>query len=71
MSDKKVNMGCEVVPVELGARSYSIWVGSDMLRGLGAEFAERFGGKRALVITDANVGPLYAAVVQKSLDEAG
>ncbi|MBN1436098.1 MAG: 3-dehydroquinate synthase [Sedimentisphaerales bacterium] len=70
MKDKQMDLGCEIVPVELGPRSYPIYVGADILRHLGKVFAQRFPGKRAIIITDENVAPLYAAKAQQTLDAA-
>ena len=57
--------------VNLGPRSYTVQVGKDLLRGMGAEISKRFQGTKVAVITDSNVGPLYAEKVLKSLSEAG
>src|SRR5271163_309668 len=60
-----------IVPVRLGERSYSIKIGGGLLARLGQECARLKLGKRAALITDANVGPLLAASAQKSLVAAG
>ncbi len=57
--------------VNLGPRSYTVQVGRDLLKGMGAEISKRFQGTKVAVITDSNVGPLYAEKVLKSLSEAG
>lgn len=59
------------VPVSLGSRSYSIQIGEGLLGGLGAECTRLQLGRRVAVITDANVGPVYAAAAQQSLAAAG
>ncbi|MDY6267808.1 MAG: 3-dehydroquinate synthase [Selenomonadaceae bacterium] len=60
-----------IVRVELGKDSYDIVIG----RGLGAELAAfvrtKKYSKKALVVTDSNVGPLYADGVRTRLEEAG
>ena len=59
------------VTVQLGDRSYPIDIvdgglaaAGDVLKSLGA-------GPRVAIVTDSNVGPLYAAAVERSLDAAG
>ena len=60
------------VPVNLGPRSYRVDVGSGLLKTLGATANERFGDRsNCAVITDSNVGPLYAATALASLKAAG
>jgi 3-dehydroquinate synthase len=60
-----------LVNVALGARSYGIHVGDQLLDQLGAKCAELELGKRCAVITDSNVAPLYAERAATSLREAG
>ena len=59
------------VPVSLGKRSYSIQIGRGLLRRLGPECRQLHLGSRCALVTDANVGPLYAAAAEKSLRSAG
>ncbi len=60
------------VPVNLGARSYTVQVGRGLLAGIGQEIATRMEGRKSCaVITDSNVGPLYADAVLQSLRAAG
>ena len=65
------NEGNRIVRVELGKDSYDIIIG----RGLGAALADfvrsKKYSKKALVVTDSNVGPLYADAVCGRLREAG
>jgi 3-dehydroquinate synthase len=61
----------QTVAVELGSRSYTVQVGHGLLDGVGAAVAQRFSGGRVVVVTDSNVGPLYAARVMTSLANAG
>ena len=42
------------VTVDLGARSYDILIGRDVLANAGAELAARFPGARFAVVTDDN-----------------
>ena len=53
------------VRVHLGERSYTIRIGADALGEIGKVCLRHFRGGRALVVTDANVAPLYA---EKTLD---
>ncbi len=59
------------VKVELGERSYDIEIGQNLLGSVG-EVCSACGLKgRALLVTDSNVGPLYAEPCQTSLAAAG
>lgn len=60
-----------IVPVRLGERSYAIKIGAGLLRRLGAECARLKLGRRAAIITDASVGPLFATTARQSLLDAG
>ncbi len=55
--------------VELGARSYPIWIGAGAIARLGGELA-RIGATRALVVTNTTVGPLYEAAVRQAIRTA-
>lgn len=60
------------VPVELGARSYSVEIAPGLLKQTGALCATfKQLGRRCAIITDSNVGPLYANIVEESLRNAG
>src|SRR5712692_1326360 len=57
--------------VNLGERSYPIYVGEDLL-GQTGEILRRAGlGKKVGVVTDAKVGELYLKPVEESLRRAG
>lgn len=56
--------------VELGARSYPIRIGAGLLEDPGA-FAASVRGRRALVVTNETVGPLWQAPVLRALASAG
>ena len=60
-----------IFPVRLGERSYSIKIGAGLLARLGRECARLTPARRVAIITDATVGPLYAAAAKKSLLAAG
>jgi 3-dehydroquinate synthase len=59
------------VPVSLGSRSYSILVGNQLLSRLGTECKKLGLGTKCVVITDANVGPLYSKSAIQHLQNAG
>lgn len=51
--------------------SYTVTVGSGLLERCGELLKSVVGVCRALIITDGNVGPLYAGAVEKSIKQAG
>ncbi|MDD5339038.1 MAG: 3-dehydroquinate synthase [Dehalococcoidales bacterium] len=57
--------------VELGKNSYSICIGSELLAQVGGWMKERGLSGKAVIITDSNVGPLYADVLRQGLVGAG
>lgn len=59
------------VKVSLGARSYEIHIGSALLESIGAKCARLKLGRACAVITDKNVGPLYARRVCDALVDSG
>ncbi len=61
----------DVVPVELGERSYKIVVGKELLKAAGGMIVEVLPAPRAVIITDATVAPLYLAPLKASLGGAG
>ncbi len=61
----------KIVPVELGNRSYPIYIGDNILDNLGECLKYHLGQKKAAIVTDTNVGKLYASRVQQSLENAG
>jgi 3-dehydroquinate synthase len=56
--------------VDLADRSYDILVGEDLLDRAGEFMAPLSSLKKAVIITDSNVGPLYLARLEASLDKA-
>ena len=60
-----------IVEVATPSRSYNVHVGCGILDGIGAVTRAAASGERACIITETNVGPLYAARVEASLAEAG
>ncbi len=63
-------MKTKTVTVELGARSYAIDIGQGLLAQTG-QYLGRLATKQAVIITDQNVEPLYAAAIQDSLQQSG
>ncbi|MGR9374612.1 3-dehydroquinate synthase [Rhizobium leguminosarum] len=59
------------VHVPLGERAYDILIGPGLIARAGAEIATRLKGRKAAVLTDENVAPLYLKALVASLDEAG
>ncbi|MCC0016673.1 MAG: 3-dehydroquinate synthase [Rhodobiaceae bacterium] len=59
------------VHVELGARSYEVLIGEDLLRSAGARIADLAPGARAAIVADASVHALHGTALSASLDEAG
>ena len=59
------------VNVELGERSYPVVLEAGGLDRLGDELRERTSAKRAFVVTDENVAPLWADAAEESLGRAG
>lgn len=57
--------------VELGERSYDIMIGSDILKESGKLISEATDARRAFIVTDENVEPLYADILTESLFDAG
>ncbi len=58
--------------VNLGPRSYLVQVGRDLLKTLGDEVCKKLPDRvKCAVLTDSNVGPLYAEQVLRSLRAAG
>ncbi len=60
-----------IVEVSLGARSYDIVIGRDILATLGSRIAALRPGARAYVVTDENVARHYIGAAKASFDHAG
>ena len=58
------------IPVGLGERSYDIFVGG-VLDSAAMYLAPLVNGRKCLLLTDSNVGPVYAGEVFKMLADAG
>ncbi len=59
------------VVVGLAERTYPIIIGPRLLHELGFLLRERFACRRLTLVTDGNVGPLYAATAVESAEAAG
>lgn len=59
------------VAVQLGPRSYSIHIGSGILRGLGGLLAELDLGEKALLVSNPTVYRRYGELVKASLEKNG
>ncbi len=59
------------VHVPLGERAYDILIGPGLIARAGAEIAARLKGRKAAIITDEHVAPLYLDALVQSLEAAG
>lgn len=71
MSEKDLAPQARTVRVSAASRSYDVHVGAGVLARTGEIARAAAGGGRCCVITETNVGPLYADVVESSLEAAG
>lgn len=70
MSERNIAGGARTVHVGTESRAYDVSVGSGVLDGLG-DVATKAGVSRACLVTETNVGPLYADRAEASLLSAG
>ena len=61
----------QTIDVELGSRSYPIYLGEGLLAELGQRLSELSIGKKVMLVTDRNVSGLYAEPVCAVLAQAG
>lgn len=61
----------EIVKVDLGDKSYPIYIGTDIHQDLGKVLRSFSKAKKAMIISNQLVYGLYGGKVQKSLEEAG
>jgi 3-dehydroquinate synthase len=59
------------VHVPLGERAYDILIGPGLIGSAGGEIGSRLKGRKAAIITDDHVAPLYLDALKASLDAAG
>ncbi|MDR1664885.1 MAG: 3-dehydroquinate synthase, partial [Clostridiales bacterium] len=57
--------------VNIPGKEYSIFIGGGILKETGAMLRRVHGGRKAAVVTDENVRPLYGGAVENSLGESG
>ena len=69
MMQEKPIQAQRTVRVSLGERSYDILIGPGLIEAAGSEIASRMKGRKVAIITDENVGGIYLANFQKSLDQ--
>jgi 3-dehydroquinate synthase len=60
-----------LVHVPLGERAYDILIGPGLIASAGEKIAARLKGRKAAIITDENVAPLYLEAFVSSLEAAG
>lgn len=61
----------EKITVELGARSYPIFIGYDLLNNINEIILQILGRTKIMIVTDGNVGPLYGERLVRNLRRAG
>ncbi|MBI3600356.1 MAG: 3-dehydroquinate synthase, partial [Nitrospinae bacterium] len=61
----------EVVNVELKDRSYSIYIGKDLLKEIGQRVKSLIGGKKTVIITNPRINSLYGNILKDYLKGAG
>ncbi len=59
------------VRVDLGSRSYNIYIGSGILEGLGSRVREITSGGKALLVSNRRVFDLYGEIVSETLAAGG
>ena len=60
-----------LVPIRSGAGRYEVWVGFGLLEEAGLRAAAAVSGRRALIVSDEQVGPLYLDLVAQSFRTVG
>ncbi|MBN66560.1 MAG: 3-dehydroquinate synthase [Rickettsiales bacterium] len=60
----------ETLQVALAERSYNIVIGHGLLEEAGHYIAPKLASERAIIVTDSEVGPLYAQGLQAALQQA-
>lgn len=63
--------GIVCVDVELGEKSYPIYIGNDLLSKSGALIKEKLPKSKCVIVTDKNVAKLHLQTLRTSLSEAG
>lgn len=60
-----------LVHVPLGERAYDILIGPDLITHAGGEITARLKGRRAAIVTDEHVAPIYLEALMDSLQTDG
>ena len=60
----------DIVNVDLGDRSYPIYIGQDILKE-GGILQKHVTSKKAMIVTNTKVGPIYSAQVRAMLEKNG
>ncbi len=63
--------GTDTVRVDLGERSYNIFIGEGLIAGAGREIAKIATGCRMAIVSDTNVADLHLQALIESFDAAG
>ena len=71
MTSPATAAAADILSVDLGARSYDIHIGSGLIERAGALMLPVMNGRRAFVVTDDNVAPLYLPRLKAALEAAG
>jgi 3-dehydroquinate synthase len=66
----KMSLSTEILNVDLGDRSYPIYIGRGLLQK-GEELRRHVKSKKALIVTNTKVGPLYSETIKKNLEATG
>ena len=69
-SNSKLGAVSDIVNVDLGDRSYPIYIGRNLINS-GDELRKHVTSKKALIVTNTKVGPLYAAKIRANLEANG
>lgn len=71
MTEKNREVATRIVHVSAASGTYDVHVGAGVLGEVGPIARAAAGGRRCCVVTETNVGPLYADAVEASLSAAG
>lgn len=71
MSGLDIDTAERLVHVPLGERAYDILIGPGLIARAGEEISKRLKGRRAAIVTDEHVAPLYLDILTDSLKASG
>jgi 3-dehydroquinate synthase len=71
MSSTLITAAERLVHVPLGERAYDILIGPGLITRAGGEISSRLKGRRAAIVTDEHVAPLYLDALMDSLQTDG